>query len=305
MAKIQGDSGTVRLRAALAGIRIPGPRPDLLAAAPVQVMAEVRLDQPDRPIHFSLAHPLITAEGDAATAGRLHGNLKVDLANLAPVAALAGLDLQGHAVLDLTAAIEDRTTRLDANGTVGITGGMAPAPALIGDAAHLVVSAAATGSNVTVSRLEIDGRKIKASACGQCGRRQAGVRLETRSARSDECATDLGRRGRGTRPGERTDRRSRRHSGPLGNARAGRQARGPDQRDGAITRPPRQTCRPHHRARRSGGLSARIGARRNPRRRRRAEGRDRARRLEERSCPRDACPGQPVRASRWDSSICG
>ena len=169
MAKIQGDSGTLRLRAALARIRIPGPRPDLLASAPVQVMAEVRLDQPDRPIHFSLAHPLITAEGDAATAGRLHGNLKVDLANLAPVAALAGLDLQGHAVLDLTAAIQDRTTRLDANGTVGITGGMAPAPALIGDAAHLVVSAAATGSNVTISRLEIEGRKIKASGTGNVG----------------------------------------------------------------------------------------------------------------------------------------
>jgi translocation and assembly module TamB len=169
MAKVQGDSGAVRLRAALAGIHIPGPRSDLLAAAPVQVTAEMRLDRPDRPIRFALAHPLITAEGEAATAGRLHGNLKLDLANLAPVAALAGLDVQGHAVLDLTAAIEDGTTRLDANGTVGITGGMAPAPALIGDAAHLVVSAVATRSNVTVSRLEIDGRKIKASAAGSVG----------------------------------------------------------------------------------------------------------------------------------------
>jgi translocation and assembly module TamB len=169
MAKVQGDSGAVRLRAALAGIHISGPRPDLLAAAPVQVTAEMRLDRPDRPIRFALAHPLITAAGEAATAGRLHGNLKLDLANLAPVAALAGLDVQGHAVLDLTAAIEDRTTRLDANGTVGITGGMAPAPALIGDAGHLVVSAVASGSNVTVSRLEIDGRKIKASAAGSVG----------------------------------------------------------------------------------------------------------------------------------------
>ena len=169
MAKVQGNSGAVRLRAALAGIHIPGPRSDLLAAAPVQVTAEMRLDRPDRPIRFALAHPLITAEGEAATAGRLHGNLKLDLANLAPVAALAGLDVQGHAVLDLTAAIEDGTTRLDANGTVSITGGMAPAPALIGDAAHLVVSAVATRSNVTVSRLEIDGRKIKASAAGSVG----------------------------------------------------------------------------------------------------------------------------------------
>ena len=95
--------------------------------------------------------------------------VKLDLSNLAPLAALAGLDLQGHAVLDLTAAMQDGTTRLDANGTVGITGGMAPVPALIGGAAHLTVSAAATGSNVTVSRLEIEGRKIKASGTGNVG----------------------------------------------------------------------------------------------------------------------------------------
>ncbi len=61
------------------------------------------------------------------------------------------------------------TTRLDANGTVGITGGMAPVPALIGDSAHLTLSAAATGSKVTISRLEIDGRKINASAAGSLG----------------------------------------------------------------------------------------------------------------------------------------
>ena len=169
IAKVQGNAGAVRLQATLAGIRIPGPHPDLLAAAPVQITAEMRLDQPSRPIRFSLANPLITAEGDAATAGRLQGRVKLDLSNLAPLAALAGLDLQGHAVLDLTAALQDGTTRLNANGTVGITGGMAPVPALIGGAAHLTVSAAATGSNVTVSRLKIDGRKITASGTGSVG----------------------------------------------------------------------------------------------------------------------------------------
>lgn len=62
-AEIQGDSGAVRLRAVLAGTRIPGARPDLLAANPIEITAEMRLDQPTRPIHFSLAHPLITAHG--------------------------------------------------------------------------------------------------------------------------------------------------------------------------------------------------------------------------------------------------
>ncbi len=72
------------------------------------------------------------------------------------------------------AASENGTTRLDVNGAIGVTGGMAPVPALIGDAAHLAVSAAVTGSNVTVSRFEIDGRKIEASAVGSVGAQEPG-----------------------------------------------------------------------------------------------------------------------------------
>ncbi len=165
-AGVQGNSGAAQVQAALAGIRIPGSHPDLLAAAPVEVTAKIRLDHKDRPIRFSLAHPLITAEGEAVTAGELQGKLRLTLPNLAPVAELAGLDLQGHSVVDLTAAMRDGTTHLDAIGTVAAIGGMAPVPALIGDAAHLSVSAAAAGSNVTISRFEIDGRKITASATG-------------------------------------------------------------------------------------------------------------------------------------------
>ena len=70
--------------------RIPGAQPDLLAANPIEITAEMRLDQPTRPIHFSLAHPLITADGEAVTAGNLNGKLKLDLPNLAPMAMLAG-----------------------------------------------------------------------------------------------------------------------------------------------------------------------------------------------------------------------
>ena len=168
-AKLEGDLGALRLSAAVAGIRIPGPRPDLLGAAPVKVTAEVRLDQPTRPIRFALAHPLITADGSALTAGGLRGKLKLNLPDLAPIAAAAGLDLQGHAILQLTAADRDGTTGLNADGIIGITGGMAPVPALIGDAAHLTAAAVATGSNVTVSQFNIAGRKIRASAAGSVG----------------------------------------------------------------------------------------------------------------------------------------
>ena len=168
-ATLNGDAGSLHLQAALSGLHTPGPRPDLLAAAPVQVAAEVQLDRPDRPLRFSLIHPLLTLAGSAATAGQQHGEVKLTLPDLAPLAAVGGLDLQGHAAFDLRAAVNGAATRLDAEGTVGITGGMAPAPALIGDAAHLTLAATTSGSNVTLSRFAIDGRKISASAAGQVG----------------------------------------------------------------------------------------------------------------------------------------
>jgi translocation and assembly module TamB len=166
-ARLQGDAVEVRLEAALAGIRVPGPRPDLLAAAPVRIAAQARLDRPDRPVRFSLTHPLLTADGTVATVGRQHGTVELALPDLTPLAALAGLDLQGHAALSLTAATSSGRTLLDAGGNVGITGGTAPVPALVGDAARLTLSATATGSEVRVSRFAFAGRKIGASAAGR------------------------------------------------------------------------------------------------------------------------------------------
>jgi translocation and assembly module TamB len=168
-AMLNGEAGSLHLQAVLSGLDIPGPRPDLLAAAPVRVAAEVQLDRSDRPLRFSLTHPLLTLAGSAATAGQQHGEGKLTLPDLAPLAAVGGLDLKGHAAFDLRTAIDGATARLDMGGTVGVTGGTAPAPALIGDAARLTLSATASGSKVTLSRFAIDGRKLSVAAAGQLG----------------------------------------------------------------------------------------------------------------------------------------
>jgi translocation and assembly module TamB len=171
-ARIEGDAGALRFEAALTGIRIPGPRPDLFGATPLRIAAEAQLDRAGRPVQFSLAHPLITAKGTVWTAGPEHATVAAALPDLAPLAALAGLDLDGHAALDLTAAMRAGTTRLDGNGTVGITGGTAPAAALVGNAAHLAVSGSVSGANVTISRFEFAGRKVSASAAGHMGAKE-------------------------------------------------------------------------------------------------------------------------------------
>ena len=50
--------------------------------------------------------------------------------------------------------------------TVGITGGLAPAPALVGPSAHLVLAGAMTGDAVTLSRFSFDGQDLSLTAKG-------------------------------------------------------------------------------------------------------------------------------------------
>ena len=67
-AQLQGSAGSLTLDGTVDGIRLPGPKPDTLAAAPLQVSATMRLDTADRKLTFSLRHPLFTIDGTATTA---------------------------------------------------------------------------------------------------------------------------------------------------------------------------------------------------------------------------------------------
>ncbi len=161
-AKLSGNSGQVSLNASAEALRLPGPRPDLLGAAPVHMTAQVQLDAPTRPVKFMLSHPLLMAKGDVTTAGAPGGTVALTLPDVAPLAALGGVDLQGHGAFDIKASTADGTTRADVDGALDITGGMAPIPALVGDAT-IGASMALTGQDFTLSRLAIDGRTVKLS----------------------------------------------------------------------------------------------------------------------------------------------
>jgi translocation and assembly module TamB len=162
---IQGNAGRVGLHATAEGVRLPGPEPALLAAAPVVLEADARLDDPTRPVTFALNHPLLTVKGEARTGGDLSANADVAASDFAPLAAIGGIDLHGSAALRLRAAVAGGVTRADLDGKVSITGGLAPVPALLGDAT-LGASAQLAGSDITLSRLEIDGKTLRLSAQG-------------------------------------------------------------------------------------------------------------------------------------------
>ena len=165
-AELQGNQGAAGLRANVAGLRIPGPKPDLLAAAPVVLQADARLDTPARPVTFSLSHPLLQATGHANTGGDITAHVDLTAPDLAPLAAAGGVDLQGRSQLAVDAAIAGGVTNVKVDGTVGVTGGLAPVPALLGDAAKIGVTVALAGSDITVSRAEVDGKTVTLHATG-------------------------------------------------------------------------------------------------------------------------------------------
>ena len=165
-ADLSGNKGAAQLRATADGVRIPGPKPDLLAAAPVVLQAAVRLDTPDRPVDFTLSHPLLQASGHATTGGPIAAHVDLTAPDLQPLAAAGGVDLQGHAQLAVQASVAGPLTNVAVDGTVGVTGGQAPAPALLGGDAKLGVTVALNGGAITVSRATVAGQAVTLDAHG-------------------------------------------------------------------------------------------------------------------------------------------
>jgi len=164
--RLQGDAGQVGLDAELAGLRLPGPQPGLLEAAVLSLQADAQLDANDRPVRFKLKHPLLSAEGKALTAGEARLDVALGLPDLRPFAAMGGLDTQGKTTLNLRVAQQAGATRLDLDGVLAVTGGAAPWPGLLGNAAKLGVAAVLRGGDVTLSRLQLDGKTLSLSAQG-------------------------------------------------------------------------------------------------------------------------------------------
>ena len=165
VADVNGNAGRIGLHATAEGVRLPGPNPAMLAAAPIVLDADAHLDDPARPVAFALAHPLLSIKGDARTGGDISATADVDASDLTPFAAMGGIDLHGSTALHLQAGVAGGVTRVELDGKVAVTGGLAPVPGLIGDAT-LGVSAQVAGADITLSRLEVAGKALRLSAQG-------------------------------------------------------------------------------------------------------------------------------------------
>ena len=169
-ADVEGNRGAVAARATLERLRVPGPKPALFEASPVEVRADVRLDDPARPATFAISHPLLAMEGRASTAGAVGGRGTVSVSSLAPFAAIAGVDLKGRTKFEAIVTLHDQIAEVTLDGTVAVTGGAPPAPELIGNDARVVLAAAIRGETITVKRADLYGKAMRVAANGTATR---------------------------------------------------------------------------------------------------------------------------------------
>jgi len=199
-ADIHNSNGAAELTASATGLRIPGAAPDLFAAAPFELRAQAALDAPRRPVTFALAHPLFAVSGEMTTAGALTGSVQMSIPALAPYAAIVGSDIQGRLELATKLAQQDDTTKIDANGTIAITGGPPALAALLGDHATLVVAGNVRGGDLTLGNLALAGKALNVSAKGTTRGGAVDLNWETRlpdlSAISTTVAGTLSAQGR-------------------------------------------------------------------------------------------------------------
>ena len=160
-----GNQGALDVHLVLGGVVLPPPKPDILSGGPLDFVAHIDLDQPTRPVKFKLTQALVTADGTAQTGGDIAAHLHVVVPQIAPLAALGGVDLQGRTEAVATLAMHGQDTDVTVDGTTGFTGGQAPVPTLLGPTIF-GVTAKLTGQDLRISRADIQGRALKTSVTG-------------------------------------------------------------------------------------------------------------------------------------------
>ena len=167
-ADIQGTMGAVSLKASLAGLAAPGLPPGLLGDTPVAVTADAVLDAPDRPVHLTISHPLLTLHVDATTKPDLAATFALDLPQLAPLAAIGHQTIQGsaHITGQATRAADGSATAARLAADIHLTQAMPQAMALTGGEAKLTADATMTPDAITLSSLTLHGADIDLSAKG-------------------------------------------------------------------------------------------------------------------------------------------
>ena len=168
--------GAARLTGSIAGLRVPGPAPMLLADAPLTVDAGLRFDQENRPLSLSVSHRLFALRSQLETRDGAGGKFDIKLHDLLPLAALAGQRVAGTAELSGTLDAKPGRTLLKIGSDFTLQPGGESWQPLLGDHAHMDVSGSLAGEDVTVDSLKLAGRVLALGANGTLVKKSLKVR---------------------------------------------------------------------------------------------------------------------------------
>ncbi|MGH7121555.1 MAG: translocation/assembly module TamB domain-containing protein, partial [Acetobacteraceae bacterium] len=198
-ASLTGSGGLAHFEARFSGITLPGPAPDLLAKAPLLLEANARLDAPDRPVSFTLTHPLISIGGTAATAGTRALQATIHFPDLTPLAAVGGVSVSGSGSIKLSAQQTPSGLAVSAMSAFALKNAPAPLLPLLGAAPRVSFASWLQGDAVTLSRFSLTGRSLSLDAHGSLSREKTALAWQGRLADLAELNQNL--RGRVTAHG--------------------------------------------------------------------------------------------------------
>jgi translocation and assembly module TamB len=170
-ADLNAEAGSATLHAVIAGLRIPGPEPQLLQNSPLTVDASMRLEEATRPLELSASHRLFSLHASAVTtpaAGdQRTAALELRLPNLGELAALGGQNLRGTALVKAQLRSDGAVTHITADAGAELAVGKEIWSASVGDRATLQLSATVSDKSVVVENLRFAGRAVSLAASGE------------------------------------------------------------------------------------------------------------------------------------------
>jgi translocation and assembly module TamB len=164
-ADASGNRGYVDAHTVLQGLVIPGAKPDLFASAPLDLTVHADLDKPDKPVRFTLNHPIVQADGTAKIGNDIAATIHTTVPDLAPLAAMGHVTLQGSTQATASMSTHGDATDLKLDGTADFTGGQAPVPTLLGHTTY-GATASLVGQDITITRAMVDGKAAHISVTG-------------------------------------------------------------------------------------------------------------------------------------------
>jgi translocation and assembly module TamB len=174
---LTADAGKAALHAVIRGLRIPGPRPKLLEDSPVTLDASIRLDAATRPLDLTASHRLfaLQASAETAAAGKRTATLELRLPNVGELAALAGQEVRGTALVKARLREEGTATRLTLETGAALRAGTQSWSGVVGDSPTLQLAGALTDSAITLESMKFTGRAATLIASGDLSRAPPGA----------------------------------------------------------------------------------------------------------------------------------